>query len=142
MAPRPPVRRLLLLPLLVLACSPVAARRGDTVIMASGADLQSPNPLLTVHPLARQVQRYVLLVTLVRYDSALAPEPYLARRLGGRPGALRQRARPGAVPGAALGLVAGQHRAHPASLRRPPLARRRAHHRPRRRLDPDRKSVV
>ena len=80
MAPRPPVRRLLLLPLLVLACSPVAARRGDTVIMASGADLQSPNPLLTVHPLARQVQRYVLLVTLVRYDSALAPEPYLARR--------------------------------------------------------------
>src|ERR1041384_4798099 len=80
MAPRPPVRRLLLLPLLVLACSPVAARRGGEVIMASGADLQSPNPLLTVHPLARQVQRYVLLVTLVRYDSALAPEPYLARR--------------------------------------------------------------
>src|ERR1041384_1742487 len=80
MAPRPPVRRLLLLPLLVLACSPVAARRGGTVIMASGADLQSPNPLLTVHPLARQVQRYVLLVTLVRYDSALAPGPSRARR--------------------------------------------------------------
>src|ERR1043166_2118926 len=80
MAPRPPVRRLLLLPLLALACSPVAARRGGTVIMASGADLQSPNPLLTTHPLARQVQRYVLMVTLVRYDSAPPPEPYLARR--------------------------------------------------------------
>jgi peptide/nickel transport system substrate-binding protein len=56
-----------------------AARRGRTVLFASGADLQSINPLLTIHPLARQVQRYVLLTTLVRYDSALAPRPYLAR---------------------------------------------------------------
>ena len=67
------------LALLAIACSPAAARRGNTVIMASGADLQSPNPLLTVHPLARQVQRYALLVTLVRYDSTLTPAPYLAR---------------------------------------------------------------
>jgi peptide/nickel transport system substrate-binding protein len=50
------------------------------VIYASGADLQSINPLLTTHPLARQVQRYVLLTTLVRYDSLLHIEPYLARR--------------------------------------------------------------
>jgi peptide/nickel transport system substrate-binding protein len=49
------------------------------VILASGADLQSPNPLLTTHPLARQIQRYALLVTLVRYDSTLTPVPYLAR---------------------------------------------------------------
>jgi peptide/nickel transport system substrate-binding protein len=49
------------------------------VLYASGADLQSINPLLTLHPLARQVQRYVLLTTLARYDSALVPEPYLAR---------------------------------------------------------------
>ncbi|HTC23022.1 MAG TPA: ABC transporter substrate-binding protein [Gemmatimonadales bacterium] len=61
------------------ACAP-APDRGATVLYASGADLQSINPLLTVHPLARQVQRYVLLTTLARYDSALAPEPYLARR--------------------------------------------------------------
>jgi peptide/nickel transport system substrate-binding protein len=54
-------------------------RRGDTVLFASGADLQSINPLLTVHPLARQVQRYLLLTTLVRYDDSLAPQPYLAR---------------------------------------------------------------
>jgi peptide/nickel transport system substrate-binding protein len=74
------VRPAAYLALLALACSPVAARRGNTVILASGADLQSPNPLLTTHPLARQVQRYALLVTLVRYDSLLAPEPYLARR--------------------------------------------------------------
>jgi peptide/nickel transport system substrate-binding protein len=49
------------------------------VLFASGADLQSINPLLTLHPLARQVQRYLLLTTLARYDSALVPRPYLAR---------------------------------------------------------------
>ena len=69
----------LLLAALAAACQPTAARRGATVLFASGADLQSMNPLLTVHPLARQVQRYVLLTTLVRYDSALVPRPYLAR---------------------------------------------------------------
>jgi peptide/nickel transport system substrate-binding protein len=57
-----------------------ATRRGATVLYASGADLQSINPLFTVHPLAKQVQRYVLLTTLVRYDSTLALQPYLARR--------------------------------------------------------------
>ena len=61
------------------ACGDAAARRGATVLFASGADLQSINPLLTNHPLARQVQRYVLLTTLVRYDSLLLPRPYLAR---------------------------------------------------------------
>ncbi|GLC27641.1 peptide-binding protein [Roseisolibacter agri] len=47
---------------------------------ASGADLESPNPLVTVHPLSRQLQRHALLVTLVRWDSTLTPEPYYARR--------------------------------------------------------------
>ena len=64
------------------ACQPEAGRRGATVLYASGADLQSINPLLTQHPLARQVQRYVLLTTLARYDSALVPVPYLAREWG------------------------------------------------------------
>jgi len=41
---------------LTLACSSSATRRGGTIIFASGADLQSANPLLTTHPLARQVQ--------------------------------------------------------------------------------------
>ena len=70
-----------LLPALLLttACSSTAERRGATVLFASGADLQSINPLLTIHPLARQVQRYVLLTTLARYDSTLTPKPYLAR---------------------------------------------------------------
>jgi peptide/nickel transport system substrate-binding protein len=65
---------------LLLTCACRAPEgHGRTVLFASGADLQSINPLLTVHPLARQVQRYVLLTTLVRYDSTLAPQPYLAR---------------------------------------------------------------
>ncbi len=72
---RPPAACLVLF---ALACSS-APRRANTVILASGADLQSANPLLTTHPLARQVQRYALLVTLVRYDSTLTPVPYLAR---------------------------------------------------------------
>lgn len=57
-----------------------APRRGATVLYASGADLESANPLVTRTPLAKQIQRYVLLTTLVRYDSTLAPHPYLARR--------------------------------------------------------------
>jgi peptide/nickel transport system substrate-binding protein len=55
------------------------SRRGATVLYASGADLQSINPLVTTHPLAKQVQRFALLTTLVRYDATLAPQPYLAR---------------------------------------------------------------
>ncbi|MDB4893339.1 MAG: ABC-type transporter, periplasmic subunit [Gemmatimonadetes bacterium] len=55
-------------------------RSAGVLVMASGADLESANPLVTVHPLSRQVQRYALLVTLVRYDSALTAQPYFARR--------------------------------------------------------------
>src|SRR2546422_7680246 len=61
------------------ACGGGAVRRGRTVVFASGAELQSMNPLVTIHPLAKQVQRYVLLTTLARYDTALVPRPYLAR---------------------------------------------------------------
>jgi peptide/nickel transport system substrate-binding protein len=70
----------LLLLLTLDGCGAAAARRGDTVMYASGADLQNINPLFTLHPLARQVQRYVLLTTLVRYDSLMRIEPFVARR--------------------------------------------------------------
>ncbi len=46
---------------------------------ASGADLESANPLVTIHPLSQQVQRHALLVTLARRDSTLEPRPYYAR---------------------------------------------------------------
>ena len=49
------------------------------MLFASGADLQSINPLFGQHQLARQVQKFALLTTLARYDSALTPRPYLAR---------------------------------------------------------------
>lgn len=61
-----------------LGCGAVS-RPGDTVVYASGADLESANPLVTIHPLSRQVQRYALFVTLARYDDALRPAPYYAR---------------------------------------------------------------
>ncbi len=60
------------------ACS--SGSVADTVVFASGADLESANPLVTIHPLARQVQRHALFVTLTRLDSSLVPQPYLARR--------------------------------------------------------------
>src|SRR5215207_492487 len=66
-----------------LSCAAACAapsRSGDTVVYASGADLESANPLVTVHPLSRQIQRFALLVTLARYDSALVPQPYFAKR--------------------------------------------------------------
>lgn len=60
-------------------CAP-PDRPGDVVVYASGADLESGNPLVTTHPLARQLQRFALFVTLVRLDSMMAIEPYFARR--------------------------------------------------------------
>jgi peptide/nickel transport system substrate-binding protein len=72
------ISRVFVLLLLSLAAC-VAQRPAGTVVYASGADLESGNPLVTVHPLSRQVQRYVLFVTLAHYDSTLAPAPYAAR---------------------------------------------------------------
>jgi peptide/nickel transport system substrate-binding protein len=65
---------------LAILCGCAPAAPPGTVFYASGADLQSVNPLVTIHPLAKQVQRYVLFTTLVRYDSLLRPAPYLAER--------------------------------------------------------------
>ena len=70
--------------LLVALCNFVGAcgapaRPAATAVLASGADLESANPLVTVHPMSRQVQRHALFVTLVRLDSLLQPIPYYAR---------------------------------------------------------------
>lgn len=69
-------------PLAILAFAASCAgapRAADTVVIASGAELESANPLVTIHPLAKQVQRYALFVTLARYDAQLTPVPYYAR---------------------------------------------------------------
>src|SRR5690348_7693607 len=54
-------------------------RPANVVVYASGTDLESGNPLVTIHPLSRQIQRFALFVTLARYDSALGAAPYYAR---------------------------------------------------------------
>lgn len=59
------------------ACAPQRAE--NVVVYASGTDLESGNPLVTIHSLSRQIQRYGLFVTLAKYDSALTPIPYAAR---------------------------------------------------------------
>ncbi|UCG87286.1 MAG: peptide ABC transporter substrate-binding protein [Gemmatimonadota bacterium] len=61
------------------ACSvtPSGTRRA-AVIYASGADLQSINPLVAVHPLAKAVQKHVLFLTLASYDEGMRPVPRLA----------------------------------------------------------------
>jgi peptide/nickel transport system substrate-binding protein len=60
-----------------VACT-ARPRPADVVVYASGTDLESGNPLVTIHPLSRQVQRFALFTTLARYDSTLAPAPYAA----------------------------------------------------------------
>lgn len=62
------------------------ARPGDVVVYASGADLESANPAVTVHPLSRQVQRHLLFVTPLALDSTLRVVPRLARRWEWRAG--------------------------------------------------------
>lgn len=56
-----------------------AQRPSDVAVYASGTDLESGNPLVTIHSLSRQIQRFALFVTLAQYDSMLAPVPYAAR---------------------------------------------------------------
>jgi peptide/nickel transport system substrate-binding protein len=67
-----------LLPLCGCGAEGQGGRGAATIFYASGADLQSINPLITVHPLAKQVQQHVLFLTLAAYDSALRPVPRLA----------------------------------------------------------------
>jgi peptide/nickel transport system substrate-binding protein len=75
-------RFLPLLPLLPLFSCAAGGQGGqgdeETVLVASGAELQSINPLITVHPFAKQVQKHVLFLTVAAYDSALVPVPRLA----------------------------------------------------------------
>jgi peptide/nickel transport system substrate-binding protein len=53
-------------------------RPADVVVYASGTDLESGNPLVTIHPLSRQIQRFALYVTLAKYGDSLEAVPYAA----------------------------------------------------------------
>jgi len=65
---------------LAVAIGCAAPHPVDTVVYASGTDLESANPLVTIHSLSRQIQRYALFVTLAKYDSLLEAAPYYAQR--------------------------------------------------------------
>jgi len=67
----------LVLALLLAACAG-STRSADTIVIASGTDLEGMQPLTTVHPLSRQVQRYLVFTPLVRLTAALEPEPWAA----------------------------------------------------------------
>ena len=59
--------------------TPEADRFGGTMVVASLADLQTMNSLVTTDFGSVQFQRHVLFTTLVRQDADLRPQPYLAR---------------------------------------------------------------
>lgn len=69
----------------LLACSAAlgacagAPRSPDTIVIASGTDLEGMQPLTTVHPLSRQVQRYLVFTPLIRLSRTLTPEPWAAK---------------------------------------------------------------
>lgn len=62
---------------LVMACA-ASPRTPDTIVIASGTDLEGMQPLTTVHPMSRQVQRYLVFTPLVRLSDAMTPEPWAA----------------------------------------------------------------
>ena len=63
--------------LLLTACAG-SPRSDDTIVIASGTDLEGMQPLTTVHPLSRQVQRYLVFTPLVQLSPTLDPEPWAA----------------------------------------------------------------
>lgn len=72
-------RRLVLSTLGAVSIACFAPQRpSEVAVYASGTDLESGNPLVTVHALSRQIQRYALFVTVARYNADLAPTPYAA----------------------------------------------------------------
>lgn len=57
---------------------PEARRYGGTIVVAGAVEIETFNPAATVDELSQQVQRYVVLMTLLRADASLRPMPYLA----------------------------------------------------------------
>lgn len=64
--------------LATLACGEAAPRRGGTVVIAGGSDLDFANPLVSVDAWTNEVLRYALFTPLVRHGPGLTYEPVLA----------------------------------------------------------------
>jgi peptide/nickel transport system substrate-binding protein len=60
------------------ACGDAPPRRGGTVVVAAGSDLDYANPLVSVDRWTNEVLRYALFTPLVRYGPELEYEPALA----------------------------------------------------------------
>ncbi len=58
---------------------PAAERYGGTAVVAGLGEIQTMNAFFSRDYMTDQFQAYVLFMTLLRYDDALRPEPYLAR---------------------------------------------------------------
>ena len=61
-----------------LACGDAGPRGGGTVVIATGNDLDHPNPLVSVDGWTNEVLRFTLFTPLVRYGPDLGYEPALA----------------------------------------------------------------
>ena len=53
-------------------------RYGGTAVVGGSADVATMNPAATTEILAASVQKHVLLMTLLRNDAGMQPQPYLA----------------------------------------------------------------
>ncbi len=66
------------LALSVLACGETGPRRGGTVVIAAGSDLDFANPLVSVDNWTNEVLRYALFTPLIEYGPDLSFQPGLA----------------------------------------------------------------
>lgn len=64
--------------LFLLACGEAAPRRGGTVVIAAGSDLDYANPLVSVDAWTNEIMRYVLFTPLIRYGPDLSYQAALA----------------------------------------------------------------
>ena len=57
---------------------PESERFGGTAVVGGAADVATMNPAATTDQLAAELQKHVLLMTLLRHDLAMQEQPYLA----------------------------------------------------------------
>lgn len=62
-----------------IGCTDSGPRRGGTVVIGAGSDLDHANPLVSVDAWTNEILRYALFTPLVRYGPDLEYEPALAR---------------------------------------------------------------
>ncbi|UCC71793.1 MAG: hypothetical protein JSV86_15670 [Gemmatimonadota bacterium] len=62
------------------AAVPDAERYGGTAVVAASYEVNSMNQFASIDEISQELQNFVLLTTLIRYDEDLQPVPYLAER--------------------------------------------------------------